>query len=246
MDTLEVSGNLLRNNLRFLRLWLQRPVRLGAVMPSSRSLAVAMASDVDPTAMGAVVELGGGTGNITAALLEAGIAPRDIVVIEREPSLCRVIAKRFPQIRVICGDAMKLRSLLRRAGVGPVKAVVSGLPLLSIPKKAERMIVAQAFTVLAKAGVLIQFTYGPKARCPAPSPRRSASSASAPTGCSTTCRPPPSGATGASPPCRRSRKSRRSRRHRAPLARSPVFPHDPCHPGEDGGARGTWSARNAI
>ena len=163
MDTLEVSGNLLRNNLRFLRLWLQRPVRLGAVMPSSRSLAVAMASDVDPTAMGAVVELGGGTGNITAALLEAGIAPRDIVVIEREPSLCRVIAKRFPQIRVICGDAMKLRSLLRRAGVGPVKAVVSGLPLLSIPKKAERMIVAQAFSVLTKAGVLIQFTYGPKA-----------------------------------------------------------------------------------
>ena len=163
MDTFDASGNLLRNNLRFLRLWLQRPVRLGAVVPSSRSLAVAMAGDVDPVAPGAVVELGGGTGNITAALLENGIAARDIVVIEREPSLCRVIARRFPEIRVVCGDATKLRSLLRRAGIGPVKAVVSGLPLLWIPKKAERMIVAQAFAVLAKAGVLIQFTYGPKA-----------------------------------------------------------------------------------
>lgn len=97
MDTFEASSNLLRNNLRFLRLWLQRPVRLGAVMPSSRSLAVAMASDVDPTAMGAVVELGGGTGNITAALLEAGIAPRDIVVIEREPSLCGSSPSAFPR-----------------------------------------------------------------------------------------------------------------------------------------------------
>jgi phosphatidylethanolamine/phosphatidyl-N-methylethanolamine N-methyltransferase len=163
METLDASGNLLRNNLRFLSLWLQRPARLGAVMPSSRSLAVAMAADVDPAAAGAVVELGGGTGNITAALLETGIAARDIVVIEREPSLCRVIAKRFPEIRVICGDATKLRSLLRAAGVGPIKAVVSGLPLLSIPKKAERMIVAQAFAVLARDGVLIQFTYGPKA-----------------------------------------------------------------------------------
>ncbi len=123
MNTFQASGDLLRNNLRFLRLWLQRPVRLGAVMPSSRSLAVAMASDVDPDTPGAVVELGGGTGNITAALLEAGIAARDIVVIEREPSLCRVIAKRFPQIRVICGDAMKMRSLLRQArDDGPYRA----------------------------------------------------------------------------------------------------------------------------
>ena len=122
-----------------------------------------MAADVDPSTPGAVVELGGGTGNITAALLENGIDPRDIVVIEREPSLCRVISRRFPQIRVICGDATKLRGLLRRAGIGPVKAVVSGLPLLAIPKKAERLIVAQAFDVLADDGVLIQFTYGPKA-----------------------------------------------------------------------------------
>jgi phosphatidylethanolamine/phosphatidyl-N-methylethanolamine N-methyltransferase len=163
MQTFELRHDLVRNNLRFLKLWLQRPTRLGAVVPSGRRLAAAMAAEIDTTAPGAVVELGGGTGNITAALLDNGTDPGDIVVIEREPSLCRVIAARFPQIQVICGDATKLRSLLRRAGVGPVKAVVSGLPLLAIPKKAERLIVAQAFDVLADDGVLIQFTYGPKA-----------------------------------------------------------------------------------
>jgi phosphatidylethanolamine/phosphatidyl-N-methylethanolamine N-methyltransferase len=163
METFELRHELVRNNLRFLKLWLQRPTRVGALVPSGKSLAAAMAAEIDPTSPGSVIELGGGTGNITAALLESGTDPRDIVVIEREPSLCRVISRRFPQIRVVCGDAAKLRSLLRRAGVGPVKAVVSGLPLLAIPKKAERLIVAQAFKVLADDGVLIQFTYGPKA-----------------------------------------------------------------------------------
>jgi phosphatidylethanolamine/phosphatidyl-N-methylethanolamine N-methyltransferase len=163
MESFELRHELVRNNLRFLKLWLQRPTRLGALVPSGKSLASAMAAEIDPTVPGTVVELGGGTGNITAALLQSGTDPRDIVVIEREPSLCRVISARFPEIRVICGNATKLRSLLRRAGIGPVKAVVSGLPLLSIPKKAERLIVAQAFSVLADDGVLIQFTYGPKA-----------------------------------------------------------------------------------
>ena len=161
MASFETQRDLVRN-LRFLRLWLQRPVSLGAVMPSSKSLAAAMAAEINPSAPGAVVELGGGTGNITAALLESGIDPKDLVVIEQEAALCRVISTRFPGIRVICGDATRLRRLLREAGINRVKAVVSGLPLLSIPKKAERLIVAQAFSVLAEDGSFVQFTYGPR------------------------------------------------------------------------------------
>jgi len=161
MQSNETQRDLVRN-LSFLKLWLQRPVSLGAVMPSSKSLAAAMAADIDPAAQGAVVELGGGTGNITAALLESGIDPKDLVVIEQEAALCRVISKRFPDIRVICGDATKLRRLLRAAGIDRVKAVVSGLPLLSIPKRAERLILAQAFSVLAEDGAFVQFTYGPR------------------------------------------------------------------------------------
>src|SRR3546814_9322215 len=57
---------------------------------------------------------------------------QDIAVVERDPVFARVIAARFPQVRVLQGDASELRRLLREAGIGPVKAVVSGLPLLSI------------------------------------------------------------------------------------------------------------------
>jgi phosphatidylethanolamine/phosphatidyl-N-methylethanolamine N-methyltransferase len=150
-----------RDNLRFLKLWLRRPTSLGAVLPSSKSLALAMAEQIDPAAPGAVVELGGGTGSITVALLESGIARENLVVIEREPALVNLLRARFPGVRVIRGDARHMASLIEQAGVGPVKAVVSGLPLLSLPASVCREIIRQAFMILPPKGVMVQFTYGP-------------------------------------------------------------------------------------
>lgn len=153
--------NSLHDNLSFLKLWLRRPVSLGALLPSGKSLAFAMAGQIDPAAPGAVVELGGGTGSITAALLDEGIACQDLVVIEREPALVALLRARFPRVRVIHGDARYLARLIGEAGVGPVKAVVSGLPILSLPKSVCREIVSQAFLVLPPDGVMVQFTYSP-------------------------------------------------------------------------------------
>ena len=156
----------MRDSLRFFAMWLRRPGRVGAVVPSGKSLAAAMAKEIDPAEPGAVVELGGGTGNITSALLDGRVDPHDIVVIEREPKLAAVIAARFPNIQVICGDARKLDRLLARAKVSRVKAVVSGLPLLSMSEKACREVIAQSIGVLSKDGVFVQFTYGPAAPIP--------------------------------------------------------------------------------
>lgn len=151
----------LRRNLGFLRRWLKNPRAVGAVVPSSHSLACAMAAEIDLTAPGAVVELGGGTGSITAALLEAGVPPKDLAVVERDPAFARMLSARFPEARVLQGDAAELRHLLRHAGIGPVKAVVSGLPLLSIPDRICLRIIAEAIEALTEDGVLVQFTYGP-------------------------------------------------------------------------------------
>ena len=48
-----------------------------------------MATYIDPHAPGVVVELGGGTGSITRAVLKTGIAPKDLIVVEREAKLRR-------------------------------------------------------------------------------------------------------------------------------------------------------------
>ncbi len=135
-------------------------------MPSGVPLASAMARQV-PRGQGLVVELGGGTGSITAGLLCGGIAPGDLVVVERDPLLARCLQRRFPDCRVLCGDACRLPRLLASHGiVEPVKAVVSSLPLLAMSPVQQARLMRGVSRVLADAGIMIQYTYG--IGCPVP------------------------------------------------------------------------------
>lgn len=150
-----------RHELDFFRLWLRRPSGIGAVLPSGTPLARAMAEEIDLGAPGVVVELGGGTGNVTRAILEAGVPRRDLIVVEREPTLCALIADRFPGVGVIRADARDLSQLPGVLEDRPVKSVVSGLPLLSMDRDDCRRILAGAFDLLAPYGIFLQFTYSP-------------------------------------------------------------------------------------
>jgi phosphatidylethanolamine/phosphatidyl-N-methylethanolamine N-methyltransferase len=150
----------------FLKQWVRGPFRMGALAPSGPALARLMAHQVDPKGPGTVVELGPGTGSITAALLEAGVAPERLILVEREEELCRWLKNRFPRLRILHEDAAHLAQRLVERGIVSVEAVVSSLPLLSMPPRTSHAIIDQAFGVLGPSGALIQFTYGP--RCPIP------------------------------------------------------------------------------
>ncbi len=163
----EVSRRLLnRDELRFFLHWLRRPGRVGAVVPSGPALAAALAAEINTEAPGAVVELGPGTGRVTRALLEAGVAPGRLVAIECNASFCKLLRERFPEVRIVSGEAWTLEQLLQQAGVGPVKAVVSSLPLLSMTSGDRRAVLSQIAAVLGAEGVLLQYTYGPAAPAP--------------------------------------------------------------------------------
>jgi phosphatidylethanolamine/phosphatidyl-N-methylethanolamine N-methyltransferase len=148
----------------FLKRWLRRPLAIGAVVPSGRLLAEAMAdttlANLDGQA-GQVVELGAGTGEVTKALLDKGIAPGRLALVERDPELSVFLRRRFPGPRVIEGDAAKLPRLLADHGIEGVGAVVSSLPLLSLPAAVVDGIVSGVFEALPPGGALVQFTYGP-------------------------------------------------------------------------------------
>ena len=151
----DVSGD-----IRFFRLWLRRPWHLGAVVPSGPALATAIATCIDAQAPGIVIELGGGTGSITRAICKAGVAPGDLIVVERESALCEIISSRFPGVRIWRADASELEVLLDRAGALPVKTIVSSLPFLSMDDGDRHRILDAAFAVLAPDGEFVQFTYG--------------------------------------------------------------------------------------
>jgi phosphatidylethanolamine/phosphatidyl-N-methylethanolamine N-methyltransferase len=151
---------MLSDSRLLLKLWLKNPLKIGAVAASSPELAAAMARHIPLQEPGFVVELGGGTGPVTRAILEAGVPAERLAVVERDPTLHRHLAQRYPGVRVLLGDAMHLQSLLKREGIAPVKAIVSSLPLLSMKKSIQHRIAAQVFSVLEAGAPMIQFTYG--------------------------------------------------------------------------------------
>ena len=147
----------------FLRALVAQPASVGAICASSPQLAARMAAWVDPAAPGLVVELGGGTGVITAALLARGVPPARLVVVEQSERLAAHLRQRFAAVPVLQGDAAELPQLLARLDDErrqlPVLHIVSGLPLLSIPEPSRGRILAAGAAVLAPQGRLLQFTY---------------------------------------------------------------------------------------
>jgi phosphatidylethanolamine/phosphatidyl-N-methylethanolamine N-methyltransferase len=149
----------LDDEVRFLRSWIEKPLHVGAVMPSGRLLARTMAQYVDLHSTGAVVELGPGTGAITSALIERGIDQKRLVLVEYNPGFCALLRDRYPYARVVQGDAYKLRDSLRNVLSSPASAVVSGLPLVTKPMQTRLKLIRDAFVALAPGAPFVQFTY---------------------------------------------------------------------------------------
>jgi phosphatidylethanolamine/phosphatidyl-N-methylethanolamine N-methyltransferase len=146
----------------FVSQWLRNPRAVGALAPSGQRLAFAMAAQV-VAGSGLVVELGAGTGAITAALLRHGVAPEQLVVIENSVSMAHDLVKMFPAVTVLQANAARLSALLQRRGCATASTVVSSLPLLSLPSWQRHRILKEIASVLPVGGRLIQFTYSPLA-----------------------------------------------------------------------------------
>jgi phosphatidylethanolamine/phosphatidyl-N-methylethanolamine N-methyltransferase len=149
----------LDDEVRFLRSWIEKPLHMGAVMPSGRVLARTMASYVDIKSTGPVVELGPGTGAITSALIEHGVDQKRLVLVEYNPGFCALLRDRYPQAKVVQGDAYTLRDSLRNVLSAPASAVVSGLPLVTKPMLTRLKLIREAFAALAPGAPFVQFTY---------------------------------------------------------------------------------------
>ena len=146
----------------FVREMISRPAAVGAVWPSSARLARSVASHVPRYGEGLVVELGGGTGAVTQALLQRGIAPGRLRVVETSRSFVRHLRARFPELVVLHGSAAELGGLLPRGS--RIDAIVSSLPLRSLPAREAEAIVAWWGALVGTGGIVVQFTYDLRGR----------------------------------------------------------------------------------
>lgn len=130
---------------------------VGAVAPSSRHLARAMASAASGAS--ALVELGAGSGPVTRALAAAYPGLR-LVVVELRKDLALALRREFSTAEVHAEPAAAvLRGL---ASLPDGTSIVSSLPFRSLPKLLKHETVGSILEFLrhGHGRFMVQFTYG--------------------------------------------------------------------------------------
>jgi len=161
----------LEERLDFYKGWFSRSKTIGAIAPSSVTVANSMASVVRPHAPLPVLELGPGNGAITRAILERGIAPGNLVSVEYCSEFLPGLRRRYPGVNFVHGDAFKIASIARDQEISGVDAIISALPLLNFPLIRRVRFVESMLDLLEPGRPLVQFSYGPGPPVPARSKR---------------------------------------------------------------------------
>lgn len=142
------------NPVMFFRHWLANPLRTGSMVPSSAALSQRIVRHTRRAADEAVLELGAGTGVISRALLESGIPPERLIVVEIVPEMADHLRNVLPGVLVVEGDARDLPSLLPRHWHGRIGSVVCCIPLVMQPLAEQRRFVAAIEAVAPGRGFL--------------------------------------------------------------------------------------------
>ncbi|MDI9896468.1 methyltransferase domain-containing protein [Rhodococcus sp. IEGM 1381] len=137
----------------FARRALNEPLITGAVAPSGRQLSRALATNCTliPSPNAPTVELGAGTGAVSSALLRRS---RDTVLVESNRQFTVRLRSRFPQIEVVCGDALDTMSRYESSS-----NVVSGLPFMAMPAEYVRDLLSAVVSSLRPGGSFTWFGY---------------------------------------------------------------------------------------
>ncbi len=142
----------------FFTKFLREGTAIASLSPSSRWLARAVVDGIDFSRARAVIELGAGTGPVTAELLRRREAHCQVIVVERDPDFCRRLRTRFPAVDVVEADACELEEVLRDRGIKVVDHIVSGLPLPSFAAKERDRLLRVVGRRLALNGTFRQIT----------------------------------------------------------------------------------------
>lgn len=143
----------------FLSEFFKRPLNVGAFAPSSARLAVAMLKPIDFDRLGAIAELGAGTGSFTKYILERKRHQTKFVALETNPRFCEYLIRRWGSFWFANRSAEELRTTLNTKEIAHVGAVVSGLPWANLRRDLQVCVLRQVLLSLDPGGVFVTFAY---------------------------------------------------------------------------------------
>lgn len=147
--------------LLFFGKFLRHGAAIASFLPSSTVLSRAVAGGIDFAGCRCVVELGAGTGPITAELLRLTPPGCRTVILERDRDFCARLRERFPGADVAQADANDLEQILAERGIEQVDHFVCGLPLPSFRRNNRDRILEVVRRRLRPGGTFLQLTHMP-------------------------------------------------------------------------------------
>lgn len=148
-----------RDLLLFTRALLRSPREVGAIAPTSFVLGDRLAAVVPRRDDAVIVELGAGTGTVTARI-ELRRSPKStFLAFERNPQLAMEVKRQAPHAQVIADDARKLRLHLEERGLTTVDAIVCGLPWANFSEPEQSELLGVITNMLGAGGVFTTFAY---------------------------------------------------------------------------------------
>lgn len=147
--------------LLFFGKFLRHGRAIASFVPSSVYLSRAILKSIDFARARVVVELGAGTGPITAELLRAAPGTCRCVIVERDPDFCARLRERFPQAEVVQGDACDIEQILAGRGITGVDHYLCGLPLPSFPADSRDKVLGAVKKTMTPDGTFRQLTHMP-------------------------------------------------------------------------------------
>ena len=151
----------IKDNFLFLSKFFRHGVRIASIWPSSPALAKATIERINWAEAKVIVELGAGTGPITAAVIRRLCPQTRFITIERDADFARILRQRFeglPNVEVVHADVRDLDSILKTRGITSVDYFVSGLPTPSLPPGVRRRMLVTVRKYLAEQGVYSNIT----------------------------------------------------------------------------------------
>ncbi|HET7217032.1 MAG TPA: methyltransferase domain-containing protein [Vicinamibacterales bacterium] len=159
MDHTNVSHQRWHDHRLFLSHFTKSPRTVGAIAPSSQSLARTMLDGLTLEDGVKVVELGPGTGAITGEIARRLPARAICLAIDINPEFTARVAAKWPRIDAICDRAERLVEIASARDALPVDHIVSGLPFASLPGETARAIVDAIVAALRPGGTFTTFQY---------------------------------------------------------------------------------------
>jgi phosphatidylethanolamine/phosphatidyl-N-methylethanolamine N-methyltransferase len=139
----------------FFRRWMANPLQMGSIVPSSAALCRRIVAQTRVAEDEVVLELGAGTGVISKALLENGLPPERLFVVEIVPDMADHLRKTLPGAQILEGDARRLSQLIPTDFQGKIGTVIVGIPLVLLPLAEQRRFIDAIESVAPGRGFIL-------------------------------------------------------------------------------------------